>query len=67
MPRGFATSARRSRPASRPRGAARSGSNRASAPNVRDALEAKGHRLVKATPGGFGGYQAIRIDLEHGV
>lgn len=35
--------------------------------NVRDALIAKGHKLVKAAPGGFGGYQAIRIDLEHHV
>jgi len=33
---------------------------------VRRRLEAKGHRLVEA-PGTFGGYQAIRIDLEHGV
>ncbi|HKI20885.1 MAG TPA: gamma-glutamyltransferase [Isosphaeraceae bacterium] len=33
---------------------------------VRRQLEAKGHRLVKA-PGTYGGYQAIRIDLEHGV
>ena len=29
-------------------------------------LEAKGHRLARA-PGSFGGYQAIRIDLERGV
>ena len=36
------------------------------APDVRRALEAKGHRLV-ASPGGFGGYQAIRIDLDRGV
>ncbi len=35
--------------------------------NVRDALIARGHKLVKATPGGFGGYQAIRIDVEHHV
>jgi gamma-glutamyltranspeptidase/glutathione hydrolase len=34
--------------------------------DVRRQLEAKGHRLVEA-PGTFGGYQAIRIDLEHGV
>jgi gamma-glutamyltranspeptidase/glutathione hydrolase len=34
--------------------------------DVRRALEAKGHRLTKA-PGTFGGYQAIRIDLERGV
>jgi gamma-glutamyltranspeptidase/glutathione hydrolase len=34
---------------------------------VRHALESWGHRLVKASPGDFGGYQAIRIDLEHGV
>jgi gamma-glutamyltranspeptidase / glutathione hydrolase len=33
---------------------------------VRKSLEAKGHRLV-SSPGGFGGYQAIRIDLERGV
>jgi gamma-glutamyltranspeptidase/glutathione hydrolase len=33
---------------------------------VRRALEAKGHRIAEA-PGGFGGYQAIRIDLERGV
>ncbi len=33
---------------------------------VRRRLQAKGHRLVEA-PGTFGGYQAIRIDLEHGV
>ena len=35
-------------------------------PEVRRALEAKGHRL-STSPGGFGGYQAIRIDIEHGV
>jgi gamma-glutamyltranspeptidase / glutathione hydrolase len=35
-------------------------------PDVRRALEAKGHRLV-AAPGGFGGYQAIRIDLDRGI
>jgi gamma-glutamyltranspeptidase/glutathione hydrolase len=34
--------------------------------DVRHALEAKGHRLVEAR-GGFGGYQAIRIDLERWV
>jgi gamma-glutamyltranspeptidase/glutathione hydrolase len=33
---------------------------------VRRALLAKGHQLVDA-PGTFGGYQAIRIDLERGV
>ncbi|WP_165232776.1 gamma-glutamyltransferase [Aquisphaera insulae] len=31
------------------------------------ALEAKGHKVVKAQPGGFGGYQAIRIDIDRGV
>ena len=36
------------------------------AAGVRRALEAKGHKLTKE-PGGFGGYQAIRIDLERGV
>ncbi|MHC5538069.1 gamma-glutamyltransferase family protein, partial [Singulisphaera rosea] len=35
-------------------------------PEVRKALEAKGHRLVDGK-GGFGGYQAIRIDVERGV
>jgi gamma-glutamyltranspeptidase/glutathione hydrolase len=34
---------------------------------VRRALEAKGHHLATSSPGGYGGYQAIRIDLEHGV
>jgi gamma-glutamyltranspeptidase/glutathione hydrolase len=34
--------------------------------DVRRALEAKGHRLSKA-PGTFGGYQAIRIDLDRGI
>ena len=33
---------------------------------VRRALEAMGHRLVTIR-GGFGGYQAIRIDVERGV
>ncbi len=33
---------------------------------TRRQLEAKGHRIVDS-PGGFGGYQAIRIDLERGV
>ena len=33
---------------------------------VRRALKAKGHRLVGGR-GGFGGYQAIRIDTERGV
>lgn len=37
------------------------------APEVLRALEAKGHRLAPATPGSYGGYQAIRIDLEKGV
>jgi gamma-glutamyltranspeptidase / glutathione hydrolase len=35
-------------------------------PEVRRQLLAKGHRLVEEV-GGFGGYQAIRIDLERGV
>jgi gamma-glutamyltranspeptidase/glutathione hydrolase len=34
--------------------------------DVLRALEARGHRFVNM-PGGFGGYQAIRIDLERGV
>jgi gamma-glutamyltranspeptidase/glutathione hydrolase len=36
------------------------------APEVVRALEAMGHHVV-ASPGGFGGYQAIRIDRERGV
>ncbi|MDR3621798.1 MAG: gamma-glutamyltransferase, partial [Paludisphaera borealis] len=35
-------------------------------PEVRRALEAKGHRVLDSR-GGYGGYQAIRIDLERGV
>ena len=35
-------------------------------PDVRRALRAKGHRISDAR-GGFGGYQAIRIDTEHGL
>jgi gamma-glutamyltranspeptidase/glutathione hydrolase len=35
-------------------------------PDVRRALEAKGHRIVNSR-GGYGGYQAIRIDTERGV
>ena len=35
-------------------------------PEVRRALTALGHKLV-ASPGAFGGYQAIRIDLDRGV
>jgi len=33
---------------------------------TRKALEALGHRITDA-PGGYGGYQAIRIDLDRGV
>jgi gamma-glutamyltranspeptidase / glutathione hydrolase len=36
-------------------------------PDVRQQLQSMGHRLAKAVPGSFGGYQAIRIDLEHRV
>ena len=35
-------------------------------PDVRRALEARGHKIVPMR-GGFGGYQAIRIDTERGV
>jgi len=35
-------------------------------PEARRSLAARGHRIV-ASPGGFGGYQAIRIDLDRGV
>jgi gamma-glutamyltranspeptidase/glutathione hydrolase len=34
--------------------------------STRQALEAKGHKLTESK-GAFGGYQAIRIDLERGV
>ena len=34
---------------------------------VRQSLQAMGHHLAPPSPGGFGGYQAIRIDLENGV
>ena len=34
--------------------------------DVRKELEAKGHHLI-VSPGGYGGYQAIRIDLERGI
>jgi len=35
-------------------------------PGVRRVLETKGHTLVTSR-GGFGGYQAVRIDMERGV
>jgi gamma-glutamyltranspeptidase/glutathione hydrolase len=35
-------------------------------PDVRKALEAKGHH-IRNSRGGYGGYQAIRIDLERGI
>jgi len=34
---------------------------------VRRSLQAKGHQLAPTSPGSFGGYQAIQIDIEHGV
>jgi gamma-glutamyltranspeptidase/glutathione hydrolase len=36
-------------------------------PEVRKALEAKGHTIVNLRGGAYGGYQAIRIDTERGV
>ena len=36
-------------------------------PDVRKALEAKGHKLVTLRGGAYGGYQAIRIDTERGI
>ena len=36
-------------------------------PEVRGQLEARGHRVVEGGRGGFGGYQAIRIDLDRGI
>ncbi|MCA1684454.1 MAG: gamma-glutamyltransferase [Planctomycetia bacterium] len=35
-------------------------------PDARRSLAARGHRIIDS-PGGFGGYQAIRIDFERGV
>jgi gamma-glutamyltranspeptidase/glutathione hydrolase len=35
-------------------------------PEVRQALQTKGHRILDARSS-YGGYQAIRIDVEHGV
>lgn len=37
------------------------------APEVVEALRARGHRIEYGGIGGFGGYQAIRINLERGV
>ena len=65
--RGSGTSARPSRPASRPKAAVLSRWSRRSDPTSVSSSRAMGHRLAKAAPGSFGGYQAIRIDLEHGV
>jgi gamma-glutamyltranspeptidase/glutathione hydrolase len=36
-------------------------------PDVRKALEAKGHTIVNLRGGAFGGYQAIRIDTDRGI
>ena len=36
-------------------------------PDVRKALEAKGHKVVNLGGGAYGGYQAIRIDTERGI
>jgi gamma-glutamyltranspeptidase/glutathione hydrolase len=36
-------------------------------PGLADALRARGHRVEPGGLGGFGGYQAIRIDRERGV
>jgi gamma-glutamyltranspeptidase/glutathione hydrolase len=36
-------------------------------PEVRKALEAKGHTIVNLRGGAFGGYQAIRIDTDRGI
>lgn len=36
-------------------------------PEVRKALEAKGHTIVELRGGAYGGYQAIRIDTERGI
>ncbi len=58
---------------SRPTGAAAQGGGTVAlesgiGPEARRALEARGHRIVAAPPSGaFGGYQAIRIDLENRV
>ncbi|GIW87790.1 MAG: gamma-glutamyltranspeptidase [Isosphaeraceae bacterium] len=36
-------------------------------PGLAEALRARGHRVEAASPGGFGGYQAIRIDRRRGI
>jgi gamma-glutamyltranspeptidase/glutathione hydrolase len=36
-------------------------------PGLADALRALGHRVEPGNPGGFGGYQAIRVDTARGV
>ena len=67
MPRGSAISARPSPPAEPQAEAGGTVALESTIPaDVRKALEAKGHKLGKA-PGSYGGYQAIRIDLERGV
>ncbi len=66
MRRGFATSAHRSRPTGRPRAAVRWRWNRGSRP--RFAAPWRPRAIIWSNaPGTFGGYQAIRIDLERGV
>ena len=58
--------ARRSRPGPPPRTAGPSPSNPGSAPRSAGRSKPRGTRS-STPPGGFGGYQAIRIDLENGV
>ena len=36
-------------------------------PEIRAALERKGHRLIEVARGSFGGYQAIMIDPQSGA
>ena len=36
-------------------------------PDVRDALRKLGHKVIDGGRGGYGGYQAIRIDVDRGV
>ena len=66
MPPVFAILAHPSQPPSQSRTSHAVALESGISPEVRRRLTAKGHHLEESK-GGFGGYQAIRIDLEHRV